>query len=497
MKNKPYSYRWLTGAAVGLTAIAGGKDLLHAAFPAPLNDAAPRRLSLGEFAFHHEGVLGTSLELIVQAGDSGNAQECERQVLTEIERLRRILSTRDPASEISRFQAGAPVASPELAQLLAAYEFWRGRTGGAIEVNMAGVLRLWEQAQAAQHLPNATALQDAFNTPLALNVDALGKGLIVDRAVAVARRFASAGLLNIGGDLRVWGNYPWSIGVADPRHPAENAPVLGGFVLRDAAVATSGGYARYFTIAGKRYSHVIDPRTLQAVDCLASATVVATDCLTANALSTATCVLGKTDGETLLRQFGIPGFLLTDATQPDVRGGLLMPTAATPPETAPPPPAATADAWPKDFQVSINVEIKAATQSRSKRPYVAIWIEDANEKIVRTVAIWGNRDKYIADLSNWFKASGGDRSYNLFKSISRATRAAGKYSVVWDGLDDQGKALPKGDYTVCVELNRENGHHGMESADISCRDEHKSADLAATAESEAATIEYGPKPPQP
>ncbi len=436
------------------------------------------------------------MELIVQAGDSGNAQECERQVLAEIERLRRILSTRDSASEISRVQGGAAVASPELAQLLGAYEFWHGRTGGAIDVNMAGVIRLWEQAQAAQRLPDAAALQDAFNTPLALNVDALGKGLIVDRAVAVARQFAVAGLLNIGGDLRVWGNYPWPIGVADPRHPAENAPMLGGFVLRDAAVATSGGYARYFTIAGKRYSHLIDPRTLQAIDWLASVTVVAADCLTANALSTAACVLGKADGEKLLRQFGIPGYLLTDATQPDVRGGLLMPAAA-PPETAPPPPPAQADAWPKDFQVSINVEIKASTQSRSKRPYVAIWIQDANEKIVRTVAIWGNRDRYISELSHWFAAVGGDQSFDLFKSISRATRAAGKYTVVWNGLDDQGKPLPKGDYTVCVELNRENGHHGMETADISCRDEHKSADLAATAESEASTIEYGPKPPPP
>jgi thiamine biosynthesis lipoprotein len=495
VKNKNRSHRWLTGAAAGLTAFAGGRDFLHAASFAPLNDAVQRRLSLGEFAFHHEGVLGTSMELIVQAGDSGNAGECERQVLAEIERLRRILNTRDSASEISRVQSGSPVESSELAQLLAAYEFWRGRTGGAIDVNMAGVFRAWEQAQTAQRPPGTASLADAFNAPMAFNVDALGKGFIVDRAVEVARRFAAAGLLNIGGDVRAWGNYPWLIGVADPRNPAENAPLLGQFVLRDAAVATSGGYSRYYTIAGKRYSHVIDPRTLQAVDCLASATVVAVDCLTANALATAACVLGKSDGEKLVRWFGAAGYLLTDALQPDVRGDLLMTSAA--PEPPPPQPPVQANAWPKDFQVSINVEIKASTQSRSKRPYVAVWIEDTNEKIVRTVAIWGNRDKYIADLSDWFRAANGDQSFNLFKSISRATRPAGKYTVVWDGRDDQGKALPKGDYTVCVEFNRENGHHAMESAVISCGDKNKSEDLAGTAESEASTIEYGPKQPQP
>jgi thiamine biosynthesis lipoprotein ApbE len=492
MKNKQRSQRWLTGAAAGLTALAGSKDMLRAATPAPLHPAAPRRFSLGEFAFHHDAVLGTSLELIVQTGDSASARDCERHVLAEIERLRRIFSTRDPATEISRVQTGSPVESPELAALLAAYEFWRGRTGGVIDVNMTGVFRLWEQAQAAQRLPDPVSLADAFSVPLAFNVDALGKGFIVDRAVEAARRFALSGLLNIGGDVRAWGNYPWPVGVADPRNPAENAPMLGQFALRNAAVATSGGYARNYTIAGKHHSHIIDPRTLQAMDCLASATVVAADCLTANALSTAACVLGKTDGEKLVRWFSVAGYLLTDAVQPDVRGGLLL-TSTAAPEATTTQPVVQSDAWPKDFQVSINLEIKAQVQGRTKRPYVAVWIEDANEKIVRTVTIWGTKDKYISELSYWWDAAGGDQAFSIYKSISRATRPAGKYTIAWDGLDDQGNALPKGDYTVCVELNREEGHHGMESAVVSCRDEQKSADLAATAESEASTIEYGPK----
>lgn len=494
MKNQRHPYRWLTGAAAGLTAFAGCKDLLHATTPAPLSDPAQRRFSLGEFAFHHEGVLGTSLELFV-LGDSSSARECESQVLAEIERLRRILSTRDASSEISRAQAGAPVESRELAELLHAYQFWNKRTGGAIHLNLAGVYRLWEQAQAAELEPNPVALARAFTTPLAFNVDALGKGFIVDRAVEAARRFASAGLLNIGGDIRAWGNYSWPVGVADPRQPAENAPLLGEFLLRDAAVATSGGYARYFTIAGQRYSHVIDPRTLRAVDRLAGATVVAADCLTANALSTAACVLGKIEGENLLRSFRAAGYLLTDSSKDDVRGGLLLAAAAAPETKAPPATSAVQpDAWPKDFQVSINLELKPPGQGRSKRPYVAVWIEDASHKVIRTVAIWGTKDKYISDLSHWWMAAGGEQAYSQFKAISRATRAPGKYSLVWDGLDDQGKVVPKGSYTVCVEINRENGHHAQESVELPCRDEQKSADLSATAESEGSTIAYGPKP---
>ncbi|MDB6025982.1 MAG: apbE 3, partial [Verrucomicrobiales bacterium] len=244
MKNRHLSYRWITGTVAGLTAFSGGNTLLQATSFAPLKHDAPERLSLGEFAFHHEAVLGTSMELIVHAGDAENASACEHQVLAEIERLRRILSTRDTASEISRVQKGSPIESRELAQVLAAYNVWSERTGGAINANMAGVVDLWKQAEREQRLPDSSSLVTAFNAPMAFNVDGLGKGFIIDRAVEVAKRFASSGLLNIGGDIRVWGNYPRRVGVANPRQPAENSPLISQFSLRDAAVATSGGYAR-------------------------------------------------------------------------------------------------------------------------------------------------------------------------------------------------------------------------------------------------------------
>src|SRR5258706_15798311 len=118
----------------------------------------------------------------------------------------------------------------------------------------------------------------------------------MDGAGGVGGGVGGGGLLNMGGDIRAWGGGGWVVGVADPECPAENAPVRGTLVLREAAVATSGGYARYFTIGERRYSHLIDPRTLRPVEDVASATVVASDCVTANAMSTAACVLGAREG---------------------------------------------------------------------------------------------------------------------------------------------------------------------------------------------------------
>src|SRR4051812_45505996 len=83
---------------------------------------------------------------------------------------------------------------------------------------------------------------------------------------------APAGLLNIGGDVRAWGGAGWPVAIADPANSAENARPLTTFLLRNSAVATSGGYARFYNVDGRRYSHLIDPRTLAPAEELGSAT---------------------------------------------------------------------------------------------------------------------------------------------------------------------------------------------------------------------------------
>ena len=247
-------------AAAGLAAVVGGGSVGFAlGRPAGTEGGTwQQSLRLGGFSFQHDNVLGTSLDLEVRATGPGDALRCQEAVLAEIERLRAILSTYDPASEISRVAAGAPVSSAELRELLAAYDAWSVRSGRVIDARLGGVLALWREAARTGRLPDPAALRAAAGRADGLNVDALGKGYIIDRAVELARRLVPAGLLNLGGDLRAWGDVDWTVGVAYPRHPAENAPPLARFTLRNAAVATSGDYARPFVIAGRDYSHLID-----------------------------------------------------------------------------------------------------------------------------------------------------------------------------------------------------------------------------------------------
>jgi thiamine biosynthesis lipoprotein ApbE len=491
-------------------------------------------LALNQYDFGHEGILGTSMDLTVRAASRQEAEYCEQRVLAEIERLRAILSTYDPSSEINRVKAGAKIESPELAELLNAYQTWSDRTGGALSVNMAEIIRLWKDASATDTLPSDETIRAAQSAAKAWNVDALGKGFIIDRAVEIAQRYAPAGMLNIGGDIRVWGDTDWLIGIADPRNPSDNAPILGHFSLRNAAVATSGGYARYFNISGQRLSHIIDPRNGWPVSDVTSATIIADDCVTANAISTASSVLGADDAADLIEQFA-NGHLLVEANRRTIRGGAIAMAETTPAGAAPSNanggattrPVDANATWPKDFQMTIKVAVKPNTgvsgngaapaqdfgpgrggpggrgpggpggrrggPGGGRRPYVAVWVQDASGKAVRNIAVWGTDQRYIRELSFWWQAA-ASASQQTLRAITRATRGAGEYALTWDGLNDAGKPVPQGEYTVVVELNREHGRHVKESVTLTCGADATSGKLKDTAESDASTVEYGPKP---
>ncbi len=496
---------WITGAAAGLVTLAGGERLAAAAWIDVSGGSLQQSATLHRFARGYDHVLGTSLDFIIEAARPAEAFACERQILAEIERLRRICSTYDPQSEIRRVMAGGRVVSAELAELLDAYTLWGARTGGLINANLGAVIEAWREASRTGRRPTHDELATAPAQARALNVDALGKSFILDRAVAVARRLAPGGLLNLGGDLRAWGDTDWTIAIADPRQPAENAPALSRFTLRDGAAATSGGYARFLSIGGQRFSHLIDPRTREPLAAGGSATVVAADGVTANALATAASIAGPETGAKLAQAHGARGWLLAAADGTTTTGGILSaPTdriarlaetaggpAAKPAE--PPANAAAADtAWPAGFHVALQIALKKHVAEREVfRPYLAVWIEDSRGQVVRTLTVWGTDDRWQRKLSKWnYQIS--EHSKNEPAATARATRPPGTYTLMWDGKNDLGKHVAVGTYKMCLEICREDGHHVVEQLNLVCGAEPVVAAFRETAESAAAPVTYGP-----
>ncbi len=468
------------------------------------------------FAYDH--VLGTSLDLVVAVAERDRAEACETAVLEEVERLRRILSTYDPASEISRLNESldAVRVSPELLEVLALYEDWRVRTGGAFNGQLGTLLGLWKDAEATGRIPDAAVLSDLARqidgpavildveagtarrrTSQRLNVDALGKNYILAKAVAAARARvpdATGILLSIGGDLASWGrgqDGAWCVGVADPRRPSDNAAPLARARLGNVALASSGGYQRHVTVAGRRFPRLIDPRTGSPALGVLGTSVLAPDPVTADALSATLCILPPSEGLRLIAAISGVDAVIVDAE------GVVHASPGWERRTEPVEIRQQKNtSWPAGFEVSIDLALaktpKPAAGKPYRRPYVAVWIEDAAGRPIRTVTVWGNAPKHIKELSTWWAF--GSKDAALFQAVGKATRDGGSYTLSWDGLDDKGKAVSQGTYIVHVEVNREFGQHYKNMAGaIPCRTKASGVDLPANAEVDGIKVRYGMK----
>ena len=134
-----------------------------------------------------------------------------------------------------------------------------------------------------------------------------GKEYAADRAAEICREHGiRAGLVDLGGDVRVVGPHPdgesWRVGIRDPSKPQA---ALASLSLASGGIATSGDYQRCITIDGKRYAHILDPRTGWPVAGFASVSVVADHCLVAGTASTIAMLKGE-DGADWLDALGLP-----------------------------------------------------------------------------------------------------------------------------------------------------------------------------------------------
>lgn len=204
-------------------------------------------------------------------------------------------------------------------------------TGGLVDVTMGSVLEKWHQARVHgidcpedAYLPDEALLREAaehtgfdrliidqaastvfLTDPLArLDVGAIGKGYAVEQ---VSRRLQGSVLLSVGGNIRATGENPltgapWTAGVQDPEGSQND--YLHVLYVDGVSVVTSGDYQRYYTVAGKRYGHIIDPRTLYPTGLWRAVCILAPDSAVADALSTALYLLPVDQGQRLLDHFG-------------------------------------------------------------------------------------------------------------------------------------------------------------------------------------------------
>ena len=268
-------------------------------------------------------VMGTWCDLVIFDPDPD--AEVAESAFREIARLEDVLSSWDPASEVTRLNASAghgpqPV-SLDLARVAEESAALCTTTGGAFDPSVGPLLRAWgfytespgmpdpaTHTAAASHVgcDRVSVQRDPWSIALtdgaAVDFGGIGKGYAVDRALAILRaRGVTRAKLDFGSSsLGFVGSVDggWPVVVADPRDRDE--PLL-SFRIAEGAVSTSSQRERSFEQDGRRFGHIFDPRAARPVQSrLLSVTVVAPRGSTADALSTALFVMGATEGKRLI-----------------------------------------------------------------------------------------------------------------------------------------------------------------------------------------------------
>ena len=263
------------------------------------------------FVAIHSPMLGSRVEIRIEA-DPDDAITADAVAVAEFERLSDVFSIYESSSELCRWRRGdMDDCSAELTEVLAAAEMWHVASGGAFHPAIEPIRRRWLLAAADSQLPDGDELAQLAAECAALpytvtdgtvhrigdcsgvDLNAIAKGYIVDRAAAAA--FAEPGMdavmINAGGDLRHLGEGSVIVGIEDPEMALGVAQPRWQVRLTRAGMSTSGGPRRGFQVAGQWLGHILDPRTGWPVAHTTSASVIAADAITADALATVVGVL--------------------------------------------------------------------------------------------------------------------------------------------------------------------------------------------------------------
>lgn len=280
--------------------------------------ASPCTLGAGYLLKYSRRAMACQFEVAVNAGQHPAAAEAALAALDLVDALEAQLSVyRDSeVAAINRHAGGGPVeVEPRLFDLLEFAKQLYCETEGAFDVTAGPLAKAWGFFQRQAAVPSAQALAEArasvgsqhlelhrerrsvrlARTGMELNLGSIGKGYALDRC---AELLASEGLNDFlwhagqssvlaRGDER--GSRGWLVGVGDPMRPGRRMATIR---LVDAALGTSGSGVQFFRHEGRRYGHILDPRSGEPVQGMISSTVVAPTAAAADALATALYVMG-------------------------------------------------------------------------------------------------------------------------------------------------------------------------------------------------------------
>jgi thiamine biosynthesis lipoprotein len=314
-------------------------------------------------------LMDTLVTITVVSNSKDEAEKAIDSAFSEIEKLEKLTDFFSSESEVSLINKNAGISgvkvSPDMLDILEKASLVSEKTTGAFDVTIGPVMTLYdfykkikpEQSAIKKNLPlvNYKGLIIDRNKStvflkkkgMLIDLGGIAKGYAADKAVeTLERNGIHSGLVSVAGDIKAFGlkpnKRPWKIGIRSPRIPT--TPPLprgskrgvkgdeGGFPddimatieLRDMAISTSGDYERFFILDGKRYHHLLSPKTGNPAEGCQSVSVITKKGVFTDAFATGVFILGPEKGMKVLEEMGFDGVIVDSQGKvhitPNIRG---------------------------------------------------------------------------------------------------------------------------------------------------------------------------------
>ena len=284
-------------------------------------------------------LMGSRFDITIVGKDEKDAEQHIDEAIVEIERIENLISEWRPQTQISEVNRNAglrPVkVAKEVLRLTQSAIQFSEMTNGAFDISIIAMDKIWKFDGSMTTMPSEEAIKKSIEKVGYTNIildtlastiflkkegmkigfGSIGKGYAADSARALLEaKGVAGGIINASGDLTTWGKQangkPWSIGITNPFQNDDFVTIVPMYRY---AVTTSGSYEKFAEINGKRYAHIINPKTGYPSTGICSATIFGPSAEIANGLSTSIMVLGVENGLVLLAKHPeYSGVLVTD-----------------------------------------------------------------------------------------------------------------------------------------------------------------------------------------
>lgn len=283
-------------------------------------------------------LMDTLVTITVVASSEDKAERAIDSAFDEIRKIEGLISFWSEDSEIAKINEKAGISPVKVStitiDLIEKALFVSEKTEGAFDPTVGPLMRLWDFKKGI--IPHEGIIKekmklvdyremviDRINSTaflrkkgMSFDTGGIAKGYAADLAVSVLQREGiKAGLVAVAGDIKAFGKKPdgrpWLVGIRNPRPSMDkDNEIIATVELKDMAISTSGDYERFFIKDGRRYHHIIDPKTGQPAMGCQSVTVIAKEGAFTDGFSTGIFVLGPERGLRVLKEMGFDGLII-------------------------------------------------------------------------------------------------------------------------------------------------------------------------------------------